>query len=522
MPRKNTQAIAQSFSVTTPVGIFLTDIDLYFSTKDDTLPVFLEIRPLENGVPSSGQHFPNSTVSVSSGSVNVSDDASLATNFEFEEPIYLAPGQDYAFVVFSRSGNYNLYIAEIGEFVLNSTEQRIKTQPYSGSLFLTQNSATWTPVQEVDLKFKMNVALFRSWLDTKASFGNADVPLYLLPPDPITVDSGSDTVTVAHPDHGFVVGDPVVIRGVDSADTIGGVLGTSILGQRTITAADYTGYQFTADSAGTSNEIGGGSAVTATRNIMFDAMLPNVEALVPPNSYVEYAANFTSGKSYAGSETAYQKVTGASGFENFYNKQGTALETRKVIANPAIELAELGSGVNSLDVEATFTSLNNYVAPYIDMQRTAFLMQSNVIDNQDSAASSGYNVPLSFVSETDPLEGSQAAKHITKTVTLEEDAVGLKVILSANRPPESSFKVYYKTGLDETNMDTVNWALATQERTIPADDDPLKFRDYEYLIGGEGGTLDAFTKFKIKIVMTTTNNAKIPRFRDMRAIALSV
>jgi hypothetical protein len=57
---------------------------------------------------------------------------------------------------------------------------------------------------------------------------------------------------------------------------------------------------------------------------------------------------------------------------------------------------------------------------------------------------------------------------------------------------------------------------------LAPDDDPLIFRQYEYLIGGVGGTLPAFTKFKLKIVMRSTNQATVPRFRDLRAIALSV
>ena len=41
--------VAQSFIVDSPGGAFLTSIDLYFASKDSTLPVTLEIREMENG-----------------------------------------------------------------------------------------------------------------------------------------------------------------------------------------------------------------------------------------------------------------------------------------------------------------------------------------------------------------------------------------------------------------------------------------------------------------------------------------
>ena len=38
------QALAQTFKVDIPKGAFLTNIDLFFAAKDETLPVWVEIR----------------------------------------------------------------------------------------------------------------------------------------------------------------------------------------------------------------------------------------------------------------------------------------------------------------------------------------------------------------------------------------------------------------------------------------------------------------------------------------------
>ena len=43
--------LAQSFDVGDPNGVFITSVDLYFSTKDDELPCSVEIRTCELGTP---------------------------------------------------------------------------------------------------------------------------------------------------------------------------------------------------------------------------------------------------------------------------------------------------------------------------------------------------------------------------------------------------------------------------------------------------------------------------------------
>ena len=101
-----------------------------------------------------------------------------------------------------------------------------------------------------------------------------------------------------------------------------------------------------------------------------------------------------------------------------------------------------------------------------------------------------------------------------------EQAVGLKIILSANRPTDADFEVYYKIGNTDDDFNDVNWVKVEKESLLPADNDGITFRDYEYLAGGIGGDLPTFTKYQVKIVMTTTNSSRIPIIKDLRAIAL--
>ena len=162
------------------------------------------------------------------------------------------------------------------------------------------------------------------------------------------------------------------------------------------------------------------------------------------------------------------------------------------------------------------------VAPVIDLQRTSISLVNNLIDKQDSSSTSGFNVPLTYIDETSATGGSSAAKHLTKVVTLENDAVGLKVLLTANRPNGTDFLLYFRTGTGDEVLNEKPFTLQAPETTLPTDENTQVFRDYRYLIGGQNGVLPAFTKFQVKIVFRSISSAKVPRIRDLRIIALSV
>jgi len=148
----------------------------------------------------------------------------------------------------------------------------------------------------------------------------------------------------------------------------------------------------------------------------------------------------------------------------------------------------------------------------------------NRIDNADSAGSglSNINTPLNFIPETDKTGGTVIAKHITRPVTLAAASVGLKIILSANRPSVADFEVYYKAISDDARFEDTSWVEIGKEQNIPSDENPSVFRDYEYIVGGPGGLSVPFNRFVLKIVMKSFNNAKVPTFKDLRVIALAV
>ena len=164
-PAPRRDPLAQTFTVSEATGVFLTSVDVFFQSKDDTLPVILEVRTVDTGLPTS-KVLPFSVVELEPNRVNISENASVATRFTFSSPVYLTGETEYAVVLLSDSTNYRAWIARMGEIDISTVELLdaqqivISQQPYLGSLFKSQNGGTWDPSQYEDLKMTLYKAVF--------------------------------------------------------------------------------------------------------------------------------------------------------------------------------------------------------------------------------------------------------------------------------------------------------------------------------------------------------------------------
>tara|TARA_B100000214_G_scaffold279175_1_gene208958 strand:- start:4030 stop:5646 length:1617 start_codon:yes stop_codon:yes gene_type:complete len=528
----NKQPIAQSFYVDKTSGIYCTKVDLFFANVDEALPVQVQLRPMQNGLPSSSQIIPG-TVKLVTGLTNASNssaDASVATSFQFDEPVFLKGKQDYALVVTADSKDYRIYVSETEEFVIGSTEKRINKQPSLGSLFFTQNGVTFTPSQSLDLAFRIYQANFTATSGT-AVFHNAPLPPRLLRNDPITVTKNSAKVTVRETGSGLLPGDTVKITG---ATALGGINAATLNKDSgyTVDSVDWSGFTFTADSSADSAAIGGGGLVKATTNMPFSVIHPNIINLVPNRTALSGSIKVTNSTSFAqigtnmpkanGAEVAYTGKSTAS-FQDIKMNEDNIGSVYNVVANVDRE-ATLGGGVKSMDLSFNLSTTDSNVSPMIDLQRASIHLIQNIIDRQDSNGHqiADFNKPLTFVNETASKRGSAAAKHYTRVVTLDTDSVGIRVLLTANRPEGTDFQVYYRTATADEVIGDKNFILQPEETNNPADNSLKRFREYRYLIGGLNGSVKAFTKFQIKIVFRSITSARVPKIKDLRMIALTV
>ena len=150
-----------------------------------------------------------------------------------------------------------------------------------------------------------------------------------------------------------------------------------------------------------------------------------------------------------------------------------------------------------------------------------------------SAPNSGTSGASAIVTGEDSASGGNInTRYISRRVTLEDgfDASDLKIIINAYKPVDTGIEVYYKVKADEDSQDfdEKGYTLMSQEtaKTVYSlSEDDTKEDVYqsanesiEYTSGG--AKFDRFKTFAIKIALTSTNAAVVPKVRDMRAIAL--
>ena len=179
-------------------------------------------------------------------------------------------------------------------------------------------------------------------------------------------------------------------------------------------------------------------------------------------------------------------------------------------------------------MEFTLSTADNKVSPMIDLDRV------NVITTMDRINSKidNYSTDLRVNSlDSDP----SAAIYLSKPINLEKAADGLKVMFDAYRHSTNDIRVLYRIfrpdtpaeyqlfelfpGYDNLDGNGVTVDIAKNsglpDRRITASNGLNDYREYEF----NARDLPPFTGFQIKIVMTGTNYAYVPKIRDLRLIA---
>jgi hypothetical protein len=352
------------------------------------------------------------------------------------------------------------------------------------------------------------------------------LPQKLLSNNPISTTSGESVVVVNHPNHGFQPNDFINLH--MGGGSVGGLDSSHLSGYHKIlstdSAVDYTGFKIDVGTNATDTAIGGGNAVLCDKNIRYSVVQPNVATLIPNETGLGAGIKLTSTENFGsanyGSSSASSRYSKDTEFSFLaLNADNEAANPFSLLSSSVADSAGITDG--SAVVQIAIGSDDSNVAPMIDLQRASLTAIGYQIDKQAQSVTTGFNVPINYVPESNPTGGSAAAKHITSPITLAEDAVGLKIILAANRPNDTDFQMWFRTATSDELITDKAWTLQAEETNNPVDDIPTIFRDYEYLPGGEGGDLTPFTKFQLKVVMRSTSFAKAPTFQSLRVIALS-
>jgi hypothetical protein len=229
-----TDPLAQSFKVGTsePNGIFLTSVDLFFETVDDSdVPCTVQIRTLQTGLPTEIS-LPFSEVVLEPGQIATSSNSSVATNVKFESPVYLESNKEYCIVILSNSTKYRVFISRVGENDLLD-QTYISNQPVLGSLFKSQNGSTWEPSQWEDLKYTLYAANFTpsgtiQFYSPELSAGNNQIPTLM--PNSLNFNSKRVRISLASTItslNDLVVGNTILQVGTNASGNYVGSAGTA-------------------------------------------------------------------------------------------------------------------------------------------------------------------------------------------------------------------------------------------------------------------------------------------------------
>ena len=279
----------------------------------------------------------------------------------------------------------------------------------------------------------------------------------------------------------------------------------------------------------------GGTDVFASQNIQFNAINPSFTVFTPgENTNISASMRTVSGTSADGTEVSFIDQ----GYESVEINNLNELTSSRIVASRVNETTRLSTlpKNKSFTIGLSMTSGDPNLSPVINVDKSSL----NFIRNRINQPIGDYSFDgrSNLVSGTDP----HAAVYLTNRVDLKQPATSLKVLVGAYRHSSADFRVLYQLfkvdssqieqsfelfpgydNLKDTNGDGFGDTIINSTRNSGRSDafvtasQDNEFREYQFSVDD----LSQFTGFRIKIVMSGTNEAYAPRLKDLRVIALA-
>jgi len=273
----------------------------------------------------------------------------------------------------------------------------------------------------------------------------------------------------------------------------------------------------------------GGFKCKASQNMPFEAIVPSVQNVTVPGTSVSARIRTTSGTSLDnGSGQTTQTPFNNEGFEDITINATNYLTSPRIIASRVNELnnATLDefAGDRSFNMSISLQSNDPRLSPIIDTQRMSAILISNRVDRavtdyiEDNRVNS---------IDADP----SAFQYVTKENILETPGTSIKLIVSAHINQYNDIRAFYAIG-NSQNFEPIFEAFpgysslndGTSDKLVPVSDasegflsDDLTFKEYVFTVD----ELPSFKSYRIKLVATSTNQAYVPRIKQLRTIALA-
>ncbi len=253
---------------------------------------------------------------------------------------------------------------------------------------------------------------------------------------------------------------------------------------------------------------GGGSALFVSQNIPFEAINPQITSLTPSDTSLSARVKTISGTSISGNEASFSDK----GYESVALNKLNYFDDPRMIASTPNEY-NLLSNQKSFALELTLSTSNPDVSPIIDLENPNIIAVSNLVDDKVD----------NFETDSRPkIPGSDPNTSIyeTKMINLEFVSNSLFVQFDGHREAEADIRVFYKLIRGDGDDDHSTYipfnTNGLPDKVVNPNKSRDTFSEYKFTVENTA----QFKSFMIKVVMTSTNQAKPPRVKNFRAIAL--
>ena len=276
----------------------------------------------------------------------------------------------------------------------------------------------------------------------------------------------------------------------------------------------------------------GGYNIRATQNIPYEIITPLVHNVTVKGTNVSGSIRTVTGVSMSGNEVPFVN----NGVESIAINKSNYLDTPRIIASRINELNKLGDlpGNRSLNMSLQLDTVDSRISPVIDNQRVSAIFTSNRVNSiitnykEDSRVNSITEDPTSF-------------QYLSKEINLESGATSIKILVNAYMNKYTDIRAFYAIS-ENRNFDPIftpfpGWNNLNVVKQVinPEDNDGLPdvYVPVSESLGSSGeevgfaeysftaDQLPSFRSYRIKLVMTSTNQVYVPRIKDLRVIALA-
>ena len=276
----------------------------------------------------------------------------------------------------------------------------------------------------------------------------------------------------------------------------------------------------------------GGLGIKATQNMPFEIITPIVQNVTVRGTSLSAEVRTITGQSISGNEIAYIDA----GFEPLIVNKPNYLDSTRILASKVNEDAKLTAieGSKSMQMRLNLVTTDSRVSPVVDGQRVSTILSSNRVNSEITDFATDPRANGIF---TDPT----ACQYVSKEITLENPGTSLKVILDAHINDYSDIRVFYaisnKTGfnpifvpfpgyanlnsrgqiIDPANNNGEPDSFVSKTQTYGFDSESIEFKEHTFT----RDQLPPFKSYRIKVLLTGTNQTYVPRFRNLRVLALA-